>query len=81
MADQSTTEPDVGRGVDPGKVIAKLTQQAGGLTQELAIAHVLVDDLREALAAEREASAGLRAELVAASSSEPVASKRRAAEG
>lgn len=60
---EQTDPADTSRRVDPGKVIDKLTQQVGALTQELAVAGVLIDDLTEE-------NTGLRAELVTATGGE-----------
>lgn len=70
MADTNTapaTEPQQ-RGVDPGKVIAKMAARLGEREQELAVAYTLVEDLEEIVA-------GLQAELATATAGKPVAAK------
>lgn len=56
------------RGADPNRMIAHLTRMNAEKDQQLAATNALVDELEEALAAEQEANAGLRAELVQATS-------------
>lgn len=60
--------PPVGRrrGADPQRMIAHLARMCAEKDQQIAAGNALVDELEEALEAEQEASAGLRAELVAA---------------
>lgn len=65
--------PPVGRrrGADPNRMNRHLALMGAEKDQTIAGLNAVIDELEEALEAEQEANAGLRAELVAATSGTP----------